>query len=185
MEPPLCSLFRDATEPMCPGLPGDPSGPETLAFFSAFWLLIWLTLAVAAVLYARWRPHRRSANRTLLRVSLVGAGVSFALIACCGLNILARNYGRWADLKRELRVFTEDLREYEAAHGRVTDESFVAFREAELARGRAMTFSFAADGPEVEFKFRLWTIPPRVLISWGRGRNAGFDLDTMICDYSD
>jgi hypothetical protein len=183
MDPPLCSLFRSAAEPMCPGLPGDPSGPETLAFITSIWLLVWLTVALVSALYGRWRPHRRPA--TLIRVSLIAAGLSSALIACFGLNILARNHGRWADLKRELRVLTDDLRDYEAAHGRVTDESFAVFREAEIAKGRVMTFSFAADGPEVEFKFRLWTVPPRVLISWGGGRNAGFDLDTMVCDYSD
>jgi len=185
--PPLCSLFREANEPMCPGLPGDPPGPETLAFLTLCWFVLWLAVVLGCVLHARRQGTAvRGVGRTMLRTALIGAGLSLAVFVCAGLNIVARNYGRWADLKHALTVFSEDARVYEGEHGPLDSEQAVgAFYEVERRKGRVLTFQFSPHGPEVDIVYRWWAVPPRPMIIWARGRSAGFDLDTMICDAFD
>ncbi|HEX5660774.1 MAG TPA: hypothetical protein VFX59_26455 [Polyangiales bacterium] len=184
MDPPLCSLFRSADEPMCPGLPGDPSGPEALEWLALCWLLIWATVFLVCYLRARFRGPSSQRLQSIRRTAVFGAGFSLSVLLCCALNVRARNFGRWGELKQHLLVFAEDARRFEAEHGPINSENVRAFYELEAQKGRTRTFLFGARGPEVHIVFRH-VGGHRPMIIWGHGGSAGFDLDTMYCDVSD
>lgn len=179
----LEALFGDSQRRMFPGLPGDPPGPETLGWIALHALAV--CLVVACVRWSLLLRARKPGPDWILRFLVSFSLVLGATLIPVGLAIRARNYGRWGDLKSELIAFTAAVRAYETVHGTIDTKAEVdQFYRAEPAR-QERTFSFTANGPEVEIVYRWWAHPPRVMIIWGRGSSAGFDLDTMICEAYD
>jgi hypothetical protein len=65
---------------------------------------------------------------------------------------------------------------------RLTDTEYDAVKSRLLTRQP----TFASRGFREPLKIRMMqTIPPYVGVDFGEGRNAVFDLTTMICTYSD
>lgn len=177
------ALFGDSQGRMFPGLPGDPPGPETIGMLTLPALAV--CLVVACVRWSSVRRARRPGPDPMLRFLAAFSMILVAALIAAGWAIRARNYGRWGDLKRELIALTAAVRTYEAVHGTIDTEAEVdQFYRADPAR-HVRTFSFTANGPEVAIVYRWWARPPRVMIIWGRGSSAGFDLATMICDAFD
>jgi hypothetical protein len=158
---------------MFPDLPGDPPLPETGVVFCLVGLLVLATgLLFRAV---RGEPFQR---KRFLRAVLVlsSLAVGFAV------PIAARNFGRWSDLRAELRGYGEAAASYEREFGRISSDA-----EAERFHAAHPTprFSFGEGRPSVEIVYLWWHTPPRPGIIFGRGGTAAFHLRTMICVYSD
>jgi hypothetical protein len=120
----------------------------------------------------------------MVRVAVLFSGLSLPLMAYPRLMIRERNFGRWADLKRDLSVIDEDAWHYIAMHGPIDDEQKATdFYSLEQMRGRNLSFTFGPGLPHVDIVYRWWW--QRVTILWDRGRSAAFDLDTMTCEAYD
>jgi hypothetical protein len=154
---------------MFPGLPGDPPWPETIGAIAAVALLAGSTTAVLQQF--RGQSSRRAwLFLTFAFVVLVGAAATVA----------SRNVGRWGDLKRELSAYAIVVSQYEQEHGVIRSEAAAE----EFYKRNPRTFSFDRDR-EVQLAYFWWHDPARVGITWGRGGAAVFDLNTMLCIYSD
>jgi hypothetical protein len=180
------ALFDTPRDPIFPSLPGDPPVPETLSYLALVALGFWTLVACAGLARARFGRVRRSAlSSWTVRISIFCALAAVVTIASAALVVRERNFGRWADLKRELIAFRQSVRSYEAVHGVIhTQEQVKSFYAADPER-HARTFSFTQRGPEVHLVYRIWVDPPQIMIIWDGGRSAGFDLDTMECVASD
>lgn len=157
-----------------PGLPGDFIPLSALLWFFGGLAVLGLALAM--------RARRRAGNApvTTTRV-LVALLVAPALIVLP--DVVGFQFGRWSELHRELVAYDRDVKQYVREHGPITTEAEAqALRKVYPSR----PFAFGGRGPEVLIVYRWWWGPnARVLIIWGRGASAAFDLRTMICDYTD
>lgn len=172
---------------MCPGLPGDPPGPEMLGALSLVVLALSLAIVMGVTGLSRLRgkPLRGPRLGALCIATLLALSAAW-LASCSLLNIRARNVGRWGDLKHELIALTKRAEAFEATHGRITSPSQAeSFYEFERRAGSDLNFSFGPQGPDVHLVYRWWAQPARAMIVWGHGRSAGFDLETMECDAYD
>lgn len=179
----LCELVVGPRGPLCPGLPGDPPLEEMLLYL-AQGLLVFCG-CLGAVGWIRAGIKRRAPRASqMVRCAILLAGFSVLLMAYPTLMIRERNFGRWADLKRDLSVIEEDAAHYIAMNGPIDDAPKAAdFHELERMRGRNLSFTFGPGLPHVDIVYRWWW--QRVTIIWGRGRSAAFELDTMTCDAFD
>ena len=172
-----CCLNTDPlgglTKAMFPGLPGDPPIPETGIFLSFLGASISLVLYLGGIV-GRSATVRRLGLRALLFF------VCFA--GTCAVPIGARNFGRWSDLKIELRKYGELASEYEQEFGRITNDV-----EAErfYHQHPPRWFSFGSGRPRAKIVYLWWHEPGRPGIVFGRGGTAAFHLPTMLCVYSD
>ena len=176
----LCELLVGQGGPLCPELPGDPPWEEMLLFLAQGLLAFWGCVGAIALIRARILRRSPRASRTV-RAALLFSGLSLLSMAYPRLMIRERNFGRWADLKRDLRMIEEDARHYIALNGPIdTEDKAADFHMLERMRGRNLSFTFGPGLPHVDIVYRWWW--QRVTIIWDRGRSAAFDLETMTCD---
>jgi hypothetical protein len=158
---------------MFPGLPGDPPLPETGFFLSLVFASAFAPFYVAGAAKPSIKL-RRAATRAI--------AVFAVLAATCAVPIGARNVGRWADLKAELRQYGQVATEYEKEFGRITTR---ADAERFYQQHPPKSFSFGDAGPRVEIVYLWWHNPGRPGIVFGTGGTAAFHVPTMLCVYSD
>ena len=179
----LCELLVEQGRTLCPGLPDDPPVEESLLYLAQGLLVFFVCLAAIGLIRARVKRKQLRAS-WLVRSAVLLSGLSLLLMVYPSLMIRERNFGRWADLKRDLSVIEEDARHYISMNGPIDNEQKAAdFHELEQMRGRNLSFTFGPGLPHVDIVYRWWW--QRVTIIWDRGRSAAFELDTMTCDAFD
>jgi hypothetical protein len=157
---------------MFPSLPDDPPHPETIGILLLLILTICTVSVIMRIVLRVKNPIRPFAKVvTLLLIGLLWIAVTIG----------ARNFGQWNQLKQELIAYSIDVQDYTAKHGLINSQDKV---DAFYSEHPAREFTFDNGAKKVYLVYLWWTKPNLVGIAWGSA-HAAFDLDTMICIYSD
>ena len=147
--------------------PGDPPIPEL-----SVWIAAWL-LGIAVGL---WIVARLVGLRVLARVVGWGSIVAAAALLVSALPIVGRSLGNWGRLKSQLR----------GRHGDVLACAECSWPSRHDDTGPARwQFHFTPEHQPVRLFVRRTSPEPEILVDFGHGSVALFDLDTMVVLYSD
>lgn len=159
--------------------PGDAPWADVLLLFSEIVILITALLWAVGFAVRRLLRLRRAWERALA-APLLAAFVSAVL---AGGAISSRHFGEWRELRDLLRQHSDRVASEAPDRSRLLTHA-----EYNAIKGRILTPepTFVSRGFRQPLKIRMMqTYPPYVGVDFGAGRNAVFDLATMICTYSD
>lgn len=163
-----------------PYFPGDPPWPETIGLLSAYLLGACVVLVVLTVVVTRRFPRVRKSVLVLIAVPIAAglAGAGYFIV-----KIGTRHFGDWAKLKAELRRTASVTKGFaKGPDGILTDAEFDKAEEAIAAMSPRFQFKGTSEPVTIRVVTKGW---PYVGVDFGDGANAWFDLNTMICTYSD
>lgn len=150
-----------------------------------------LLLCVAIALHAlvtRFAPHSRYRSLRVARFVTTFFLVLFAGIAITVfLPPLSRRVGPWVELRSLLIQKANEVDQMRANLG-IPADRYLTTQEIKNIEATLMTpypeYTFPLIGKTVKIRI-MKAIPPHVGVDYGEGRNAVFDLDTMLCIYAD
>lgn len=169
----------DSGEPF----PGDPPVADLVVVFS---LPIWVFALIP--LLASWISARSKSDHGVVRVVRLALTIVFAasllLVGPSLLRVLERHFGEWTQVKQALRDGEKKVQELTGkTSGQLSEAEIAIVGEWFSRNASALTFT----KPTLQHAtIRLSSnLPPYVGVDFGGGKNATFDVDTMLCIRSD
>lgn len=162
-----------------PYFPGDPPVADTLVEIYIVATALYLVGLGLSVQLSLWMRR----GRALIVATIIACIISTMAMLPALTRVAGRQFGDWAELKR---LLSENQR-----HALVlTRRSGGRLSEAEYELAKTWFIEhpimFRFSETEKIVKIRMMTpLPPYVGVDFGDGRNAIFNVHTMICDYAD
>jgi hypothetical protein len=158
--------------------PGDPPWADVLLGLAEVLSLLTAVLWVVAYAIRRLLPLHRAWENILAAPLLVG--LASTVLATGAIS--SRHFGEWRELRAELARYSDMV-----AKAAPDPSRLLTHAEYETIKGLFTSEpTFVSRGFQEPLKIRMMqTYPPYVGVDFGAGRNAVFDLTTMVCTYSD
>lgn len=162
--------------------PGDPPLYELGVWMSCAGILCVLFLLLMTYALGKIRLLRRASvffkGLLLLPLSLL---ILLLLGSCAG--IASRHFGEWAELKRMLQHYSEQIEHsVDNPSDPLTTAEMVELEKKFLAPAPSFKFKRLKDPVYLRM---VKAVPPYVGLDFGKGANAVLDPLTMICTYAD
>jgi hypothetical protein len=168
----LLALFFFSVNPTPWNFPGDPPLFDVLVYLA----LLNLVLSAPLYLWWRWRGRRPDLH-------IVGLLVVFwvAITLTSLLGVAERHDPRWRQVRATIREYGDVIAADAGGRRALEGQEFEALRERHMPR--PVPVHLPGFGT-VHLRMNHGNYP-YVGVDFGDGRNAFFDLKTMLCVYSD